>query len=164
MIKFTDGQKREWSLVVDVPGIKLVRELLNVNLLDVVESDLMIKLADDHVLLVDVLYVLCKGQADNIDVSDVEFGKGLGGSGLESATRAFMTELVDFFPNPKRKILKTAWEKMTQVMGLAVEKGIDRLNSLSAEALLQKVEETKLSSSPEPRSTSGSGGSPESLV
>ncbi len=99
---FTDTADRTWTVVVNVSGIKRVRDLLQVNLLDVANGDLLSRLADDAVLLVDVLYALLKPEADGRGVSDEDFGRALAGGVLDEAASALMKGLLDFFPSAQR--------------------------------------------------------------
>ena len=57
MKTFQDNAGRTWTVAVNVDGIRRVRSLLGVNLLDVLDDGckLLAQLHDDPVLLVDVL-------------------------------------------------------------------------------------------------------------
>ena len=102
MPTFTDTAGRAWTVVVTVSGIKRVRDLLSVDLLDVANGDLLSRLADDPVLLVDVLYALLKPEADARGVTDEDFGRALVGGVLDEASSALMKGLLDFFPSAQR--------------------------------------------------------------
>ena len=56
MRTFVDNAGRTWTVAVNVDAIKRVRTLCNVNLLEIVEGDLLGRLANDPILLCDVLY------------------------------------------------------------------------------------------------------------
>jgi len=99
---FTDSQGRTWNVVVNVSAVKRVRDALGVNLIDVAGGDLLGRLADDPCLLVDVLYVLCRPEADAKGVSDEDFGRAMVGDVLDAASAALMKELLDFFPRAQR--------------------------------------------------------------
>jgi hypothetical protein len=58
------------------------------------------------VLLVDVLYAVCKEEADSRNVSDEEFGRSMAGDAIEFATAALLDEIIDFFPEAKRKVFR----------------------------------------------------------
>ena len=62
------------------------------------------RLASDPVLLVDVLYAVCKPEADAQNVSDEDFGRAMAGDAIEHATTALLDEVIDFFPQAKRKV------------------------------------------------------------
>jgi hypothetical protein len=111
---FKDNQNRNWTIVVNVAAVKRVRSLLEINLLDVVKLDeknrpnvdLLEQLASDPVLLCDVIYCICKPEADAQNISDEDFGMAMGGDAIEHATTALLEELVDFFPEAKRLVLR----------------------------------------------------------
>ncbi len=102
MKTFTDSAGRAWTLVVNVSAIKRVRDVLGVDLLDVANGELLSRLADDPCVLVDVLFALCKPEADAKGVSDEDFGRGMVGAVLDEASAALMRELLDFFPSAQR--------------------------------------------------------------
>jgi len=111
---FTDSEGRTWNVVVNVSAIKRIRDALGVDLMDVAGGDLLGRLADDPCLLVDVLYVLCKPEADTKGVSDEDFGRAMVGGVLDAASSALMKELLDFFPSALRA---RALAKLMQKLG-----------------------------------------------
>lgn len=117
MQTFRDNAGRTWTVAVDVAAIKRTRSMLNVDLLEYVDGSLLQRLAVDPVLLCDVLYVVCKPEADRLGVTDEEFGRAMGGDAIEHATRAFMEALVSFSPNPRdRANLKRVLSAMDSTM------------------------------------------------
>ena len=101
MKTFTDNAGRTWTVVVNVDAIKRVRGLLSVDLLSIVEGTLIDRLIRDPVLLCDIVYAVCKPEADARGISDEEFGRSMAGDAIEHATTALLEELVDFFPSPR---------------------------------------------------------------
>ena len=120
MKSFTDNLGRTWTLVVNVAAIKRVRALCGVDLNAIVEIDkdnnptaeLLERLSSDPVLLVDVLYAVCKPECDQKGVSDEDFGAAMAGDTVEQATDALLDEATDFSPAAKcaafRRILSTS--------------------------------------------------------
>lgn len=113
MHSFTDNVGRVWTLSINVSTIKRVRALCGVDLTQVadmsgsdVTESLLHKLSVDPVLLVDVLYAICKSEADAKNISDENFGAAVFGDVIVSACDALLEEMVDFFPGSKRKILQ----------------------------------------------------------
>jgi hypothetical protein len=129
--QFTDNAGRPWEVTVHVGSIKRVRSLLGVDLMDVVQGSLMGRLAADPVLLCDVLYALCKPEADSCGVSDEEFGRSMAGDVIEDAAHALTEELVRFFPNRRRRLMEKAAEKLRVLEGMALD---------AAEAMLESGE------------------------
>jgi len=114
MKTFRDNKRRVWTLEVNVAAIKRVRGLCKVDLNSIVEVDsenrptahLLEQLSSDPVLLVDVLYAICKPEADKLGVSDEDFGASMAGDAIEQATEALLDEIVDFFPSAKRQVMR----------------------------------------------------------
>lgn len=116
MRTFKDNKGRTWEIALNVWQMKRLRDTLGIDLVNVigtsadgsVKVDLIDRIANDPVLLVDILWVLCEGQAKSAGATDEDFGCSLAGDAIEDATRAFLDELVDFFPGAKRLFLQKA--------------------------------------------------------
>ena len=132
---FTDNKGRKWDIVLNVNQMKRVRAVLGIDLVNVitldakgeVKVDLIDRIANDPCLLVDILCVLTEKQAASLGVSDIQFGESLAGDAIEDATKAFLDELVDFFPGAKRLFLQkavTLARKYTLEMISALEKAL----------------------------------------
>lgn len=114
MKSFVDNQGRTWMLNVNVGALKRVKALCNgLNLLNIimfdekkndVNTDVLESLSTDVILLVDVLYAVCKPEADAQGISDEDFGASLSGDSIEYASSALLDAIVDFFPEAKRKV------------------------------------------------------------
>jgi hypothetical protein len=81
-------------------------------------------LVGDPVMLADVLYCLCKDEADAKQITDEDFGRALGGDAITLATDAFLEELIDFFPEARarsslRKIVAESKKVRDRLMGRA---------------------------------------------
>jgi hypothetical protein len=137
MRTFKDNAGRSWTVTVNVDCIKRVRSLLDVDLLEAAEGKLLERLTSDPVLLCDVLYCACKPQADAERVSDEEFGRSMAGDAIDHATTALLEELVDFFPGPKRLVLRKALEKLKQLETRAYSLVNARLDSPELEKKLE---------------------------
>jgi len=129
MKTFTDNAGRTWTVQVNVGAIKRVRDLIAVNLLEVIEGKLIERLVGDPVLLCDVLYCLCKEQADAQGLADVDFGRGMGGDAIDHAATALLEELVDFFPQAQRRVLTKALGKLRAMEATALRAVETRLDS-----------------------------------
>ena len=136
MRTFKDNAGRTWSVTLNVLQMKRIRAHLGIDLVNVitldaggkVKVDLVDRIANDPCLLVDILWVCVEDEAKAAGVTDEEFGRSLAGESIEEATRAFLDELVDFFPGAKRLFLKKAVElsrkfggEMTEALGKALE-------------------------------------------
>lgn len=127
MKSFKDRTGRAWLIEVNVTAIKKVRALCDgLDLVNMIQFDgerpntaVLDRLSSDPVLLVDLIYVLCKDQADQDKITDEEFGRRMNGDAIEAATTALLEEMIDFFPEAKRRLLRLILdqaEAMTQKM------------------------------------------------
>ena len=131
MKTFTDNAGRVWTVAINVNAIKRVRGLIDVNLLDVIEGTLLEKLIRDPILLCDVVYAVCKPEADALNVTDEQFGQAMAGDAIDQATKALLEELVGFSPSPQgranlQRILETTWrmiEKAQEVIAARIDSG-----------------------------------------
>jgi hypothetical protein len=139
MHAFKDNEGRDWPISINVDSIKRVRALLQVNLLDAVDGKLIEQLDADPILLVDVIYVLCKPTADAANITDEQFGKAMGGDAIDSATVAFLEELTDFFPRGRRQLLKKAAAKLEICRDMALRSANKALDSGKLETAMAKV-------------------------
>lgn len=121
MKTFTDNTGRAWTVSLNVGTLKRVRGLCKVDLMQAVEGKLVEKLIADPVLLCDVLFAVCKEEADKLQVSDIDFGRSLGGDAIDSATTALLEELVVFFPQRRREVLRKALHKMNQLQEKSIK-------------------------------------------
>ena len=140
MKTFTDCVGRTWTVTINVGTIKRVKTMLGINLLEAITDDLAEKLKNDVCLLVDVLYVICKNEADAKNITDENFGEAMAGDALENATNAFLDELIDFFPAEKKMILRKAINKVNQAEKKALEMGNKYIENME----IEKQIETKL--------------------
>ncbi len=131
MKSFNDNLGRDWPVVVNVAAVKRVRGLVGVNLLEIVDGSLIDKLITDPVLLCDVIYAICKPEADKREISDEQFGEAMAGDAIDHATKALLDELVNFSPSPRtranlRKVLDLTYriiERADETIARRIDSG-----------------------------------------
>lgn len=143
MKTFKDNADRSWTVAINVAAIKRVRDLTGVDLMEVLDGSLIEKLIRDPVLLCDVIYVVCRPEAEARSVSDEDFGRAMAGDAIEHATTALLDELVNFSPNPRdrksaQRVLQKTWQVMDRARDL-VERKIDLELDQVAERALQSA-------------------------
>lgn len=136
MKTFVDNAGRTWTVAINVDAIKRVRDLAQVNLLEVIEGKLLERLIGDPVLLCDVIYSVCKPEADAKTITDVDFGRAMAGDAIDGATTALLEELVDFFPQGRRRVLSKALAKLRKFETAALSAVETRLDSPELERRL----------------------------
>lgn len=115
---FKDTKGRTWNVDITSNTIKRVRSVLDINLADVGDAKYLTKVIDDPIALVDMLYVCLEDEMDKHDgktITDIEFGKGMAGDCIDTATVAFLDSLVAYFPKLKRGNLENILSKMKSV-------------------------------------------------
>ena len=129
--KFTDSKGRKWVASIDVPTVKELKAELGVDLLELLDGkgDVLQRLIDNPVLFVDALYLVCREQCEKAKVTDIEFGRGLVGEGIDNASTAFMVGLANFFPSGRRKIVLGVIEKLTETQARVAEQVLESLQS-----------------------------------
>lgn len=129
MHTFRDNAGRTWTVAINVTAIKRVRGMLGIDLFTLIDDGFkpLNKLLSDPVQLADVLYCLCKDEADARQITDEEFGRGLAGDAILMAAEAFMAELADFFPEAR---MRACLRNVLNAGRIAKDKLIDYLEKL----------------------------------
>jgi hypothetical protein len=143
MPTFKDTNGQEWLLRLNVGKIREVRELHRVNLaaLDGTAYD---KLEGDPELLVNVLWTLCKSQAPEKSITEVQFGESLVGDAIDGATAALLEAIGDFFPKSKREMVQTLAQKTRAMREVGLQKALAKLNDPELEVQVQAAMDRKL--------------------
>lgn len=157
MKTFTDNAGRTWTIIVNVDAVKRVRSLLQVDLLEIIEGKLIERLIRDPVLLCDVIYAVCRPEAEAKGVTDEDFGRAMAGDAIEHATKALLDELVDFSPSPRDRAnlgraIETAWQVMDKTRDLIET----RLKGLDVDKLVEQALANAGTSSGDPPASSAS--------
>lgn len=153
MATFKTADGREWTIAVNVATVKRTRELTGVNLLALVgEQAAISELFSDDVRLCEVLCAVIRPQLEAASVSDDQFFATINGDVIERAAEALLNEIVDFFQEPRRGLMKKALAKYKMAIATiqaanakAAEKAIEEMD---AEAAIAQTLTSSVSSSP----------------
>ena len=151
MKTFVDKQNRSWEVSLTVGSAKRVRDLLGVNLLEpeAGEPPLVTRIGTDEMLLCDIIYCICKPQADKLDLTDEQFGELLCGDVILAAQEAFYAEMLDFFHQRGRMDRATAIRKQMEVIRLSVARAEKEIGKFEIEEMVEKAFGPSSTSSPE---------------
>ena len=141
MHSYVDNSRRTWEVEINVTAVKRIRGLLGIDLYALVDDGFrsLSKLVADPVTLADVLYCLCKDQADKQSISDEDFGRALAGDAITQAADAFVEELIDFFPDARaRASLRKAIEAGKTVRDKVLSHAEKILDSIDPETEARK--------------------------
>ena len=139
---FKDKKNLEWRLVVNVAALKAVKSVCGVDLFNIIslkegeKPDLsrLTALAEDPILLVDVLYTLCAKQIAERNMTPEEFAEGLNGDVLEKAFHSLIMETFDFFPEAKRLTMTKLWTIATRYQEKNQQELLEKVNDPELEA------------------------------
>lgn len=142
MASFSDKSGRVWQVAIDVASLKQVRVLTGVEIGKLADKNFagLAELFADVERLVNVLYVLCREQADAAGVNDEAFGRGLGGDQFEKASDAFYEAFTDFCRSQSRTLLRELATKGKEFATKATEAALTELRALKVESLLTSKE------------------------
>ena len=132
MKTFTDAASRTWTVNVNVATVKRVKELLEIDLTKLIDDKAkpLAELISDPIKLVDVVYVLCKTQADAEKVSDEDFGRAMWGDSIYAAADAFLGAWIDFHPANKREALANIITKSRQLDDRMAQAALENINRI----------------------------------
>lgn len=139
---FKDNHGRDWCIAINVTTAKRCKAFVGVDLYGLVDErfERLDKLLGNPCDLVDVVYCLCKDDADKLGVSDENFGRGMGGDSLQRAADAFMAELIDFFPDPRvRAGLTKVLEKSRTLRNLLLDQVEKDLDAMDLDSEVRKL-------------------------
>lgn len=136
MSSFKDNAGKDWAIRLDGPKIREVRDACDVELSPAkADGDLFKRLAEDDRTLVDILWVLCRDQAGEID--EEQFAERLFGDPIELAADALMEAYIRSFPQRKRSLLRSLWQKQAAVIAKGMELAEAKLNDPNLDAQLE---------------------------
>lgn len=140
---FADSEGVRWSIDISVDDMKRVQRELSINLaMGVLEKDasgqspLLVQLATDVILLVDVLYVLCKPRCDELGLSSEAFGRRMKPDNLGSLYGAFFGALVRFFQGLNRASAVATIQKTIEALAAGDEMIATEVRKVDVSALI----------------------------
>jgi len=138
---FKDNAGREWNVSITIGSIMRVKEMLGIDLMELANGDakLITDLQTDDILFGQVIYVICKPQADELGIKDKNFYDAMAGDDLDQAMKVFLDGLVSFFRSPKiRALVKTMVDQANKSMDLGIDIITTKVQSKKMDTLLQK--------------------------
>lgn len=141
MKQFTDANGKKWSLAINIGTVKLCRDLLGVNLLEPEAGNppLVTSLGTDDIFLVDLIYCLCKEEADKAGITDIAFGQSFNGKVLHEAANAFFSEYMDFFRDRGRTDRLEAISREKQIIDKATQRAKEEIEKLDLDDAVEQV-------------------------
>jgi len=138
MAKFSDADKQDWSVRIDVAALRRVREEAGVDLGGTRSGEDFYALSTDECKLVTILYVLCKAQIDERELTEEQFASRFAGDVLDDAAAALLEALIHF----SRRDQRPALIKQRDV----VTRGIQKVYQLAEAAIDPEQVEAEIES------------------
>ena len=146
MKTFVDNANRTWTVAVNVGAVKRMRDLAKFDLMGNDLARSIGQLSDDPVVLVDVLWAIVFPQAEKLAVSQEEFAEAIAGDAISFATDALLEEIVDFFPGPKRKLMRQILDRTKAAEKKMLERLEEMVNSPEVQKQIDAEVESVLNS------------------
>ncbi len=144
-LTFIDGLGRSWTPEVNVVTIGRVRNALSINLLELLLPDNTLSdKVSDPCLLVDVLYLLCKDQADKLGVDSESFGRSMTPDGIEDGWSAALEGIVLFSQRGIRPAYQKVLAKAKAYQAAAAEQIKTLVAGKEFDAMLDREIEKRL--------------------
>jgi hypothetical protein len=148
MQSFRDTSGQLWDVVVNTNALRRIKSATGLSVATMAaDGSLYSALAEDPVLLVDVLCALCKPQMETRKVSEEKFGELLVGDAIDSATTALLEGIIDFFPKARRALLSKALVKIRSLEATAMEMADKALDDPALEKKLKSILSSSATSS-----------------
>ncbi len=135
MSQFTDNKGTTWDLPITVEAMKRVKTALGIDLgnIHLGNPPQSTQLDTDIVLLIDVIYVLLRPQAEAKGITDAEFGESLGGDAAFAAREAFWRSLIDFFQRFHRTDAVAAIQKQNELVSEVIREATELIEAISVQ-------------------------------
>lgn len=146
MPSFIDSLNRSWTIEINYLSVRQLRSALNVDLMSVVEkdSDLLLRLANDEILLVDVISVLLSDQIKSRGLDESQFASGMLGAGLQSAVDALIEGIADFSRPQKGAVIRRTWQAISEAQTRASTRIVAAATSETVRAKVDEIVDSAL--------------------
>lgn len=135
MREFTDNNGRTWQISVTVGAVGRVRDATGILIPSLFDDNCrpLAELSADVIQLVNVIFCLCRKQAESSGVSADDFADALGGDALGAAGEAVVRATADFFTSPEqREAAHKALDKMGEIARQWATKATEMVSELNA--------------------------------
>lgn len=174
MHTFKDTGGREWTVELTIGSARRVKSLAGVDLLNPhVPAERkgaspkvagVVTLMSDLETLGDVLFAICKPQAEERDVSDEQFADLFNADTVEEATEALRSEMLSFFQRRGHSEKVAVMQKVDQAIQAARREATAKTEAFDVESrattMVSQAFETAGESSPSSPESSGSTPTP----
>jgi len=128
-MKFTDKRKRQWTIEFGCDSVVLLDRELGLRSLDF--NGCFWPAINDDARTIDILWSLCREQAERRNVDMMDFLKAIDQATLDSARDALFREYIRFFRNPsKRDLLDRLRRTAIEIREMVEKRVAEALSSI----------------------------------
>lgn len=133
---FKDTSGKEWTVAIDAPTIMAVREAADPEFMKGDIDATFSRLESDPVVLCNVIYAICRGQAATAGVAMEAFYLRVIGDTIDAATEALQEAILSFIPRRQRELMTLCAAKTNKVRELGLKLAVTKISDPDLE---QKV-------------------------
>ncbi len=132
--QFNSKSGKVYDLALDITKVKAVQKHCGVNLNELATAAPV--LGSDVVKLVDTLWLICRAQAEALEVDDETFGRDFDGDSIEAASTALMYAMAEWTSSDRREQAVAFVDKMVGHQKALAKAATEALESGSVDAAL----------------------------
>lgn len=136
LAQFADQRGRTWRLDLNYSLAKRLREVTTLDFVNYQDGKALLAIHDSDEKLVQVLWLMCEPQAVAANVSEEEFGSGLGGDALEQGIEALEQALINFSRPARRQAMQAIRDKAHELVEAQTELTATKIRSPKMKDLL----------------------------
>lgn len=158
-VRLVDSKERTWSIAITPYEYQIVKRELDLDLYDIVvpvkQVEVFKRLETDDVLLVGVLWRICREEADSRQINEPDFMRGFCGDAIERGYQSIIDALSFFFRNSThRALMKKLSDFLSEVNKQVEREVIPELKAIDVQEVARKFVESAMSSRESLESTS----------
>jgi len=140
--QFIDTKNRPWVLKVTIGKIRKIRDTLGIDINDALDPTKTIidNMANDPVLMFDVIYLCCEEQLAQKGVSLEDFSESISGDTIVGASSALVNAILDFFPGGKTEVIRESLALKEKMMKRIKKKAMKSLTNLTDQDLENAID------------------------
>lgn len=145
MQTFSDKNGQAWAFEITVTDVKAIAGETGTDIYAIADDGFepLGKLLDDPVKVVEVLWVLCKEQAEERALSPESFGRLFSGDVIEQAAEALLSAIIDFFPRARtREAMTKIVNKSRRLRDLLTDEAMEQIEALDVDEEAERLKST----------------------
>lgn len=149
MASFEDGSGRTWVMTITGAEMIQMKRELGVNIckdMTSTDDDSIAAVLCDPERLIGCMWICLESQLDELNIDEMGFARLLQGDVLNSAAKAFIEAVSDFFPNPQQRRAVKALLGKGMEMGPALQEAIaDKFEGMNVAEMVTDIFGSSLS-------------------